>query len=306
MKNNKIIASWDKMKPDDHADKRMLNVILEQNRLVCRRKEEKYMAKTFNNWKILIPAAACLIVFMAAGIIGSRLSWFGSKEYTVELGNGDSVRFHRGKTGAASFALDFPVESRALTEAEVAKIFPAPAEAQSPGAYMTEEELSETHLTEEQLSQARRAGTQIAETQTSGAQTAETQISGAQNTETQSAMGTFHGETGELIRLEGKIGDAKVIYAQDEFPVSDVKIEGNESISTVCGVSVTTGYFVTNQNSKGEQSIIFYADFKTGSINVYVELAGDRNEAETVSGKIAGLIYRIIEKGETDLKGITK
>lgn len=179
------------------------------------------------------------------------MGWFGSKGYTVNLANGDSIVYHIGSTNVASIHVGYPVSSRKLTDAELDAILP-------------------------------------------------------ETTERRSAIGTFREENGELLRVEGKLGDATIIFAQDNFPISDVVLEGNESSSSVNGIPVTTGYFVTSPNSRGEQSAIFFASFSIGNTNVYVECYGDKSDADAVSQETADLIFSIITKGEPDFSAITK
>lgn len=253
MKNNKIITSWDKIEPSDSANDRMLSAILEKNRSVHDRKDKvNYMSQRKNFKKFLIPVAACLVAIVAVtGIVGSNMGWFGSKGYTVNLANGDSIVYHIGSTNVASIHVGYPVSSRKLTDAELDAILP-------------------------------------------------------ETTERRSAIGTFREENGELLRVEGKLGDATIIFAQVIFPISDVVLEGNESSSSVNGIPVTTGYFVTSPNSRGEQSAIFFASFSIGNTNVYVECYGDKSDADAVSQETADLIFSIITKGEPDFSAITK
>lgn len=253
MKNNKIITSWDKIEPSDSANDRMLSAILEKNRSVHDRKDKvNYMSQRKNFKKFLIPVAACLVAIVTVtGIVGSNMGWFGSKGYTVNLANGDSIVYHIGSTNVASIHVGYPVSSRKLTDAELDAILP-------------------------------------------------------ETTERRSAIGTFREENGELLRVEGKLGDATIIFAQDNFPISDVVLEGNESSSSVNGIPVTTGYFVTSPNSRGEQSAIFFASFSIGNTNVYVECYGDKSDADAVSQETADLIFSIITKGEPDFSAITK
>lgn len=88
--------------------------------------------------------------------------------------------------------------------------------------------------------------------------------------------------------------------------MSDVIIEGNETISTVNGIPVTTGYFITKPNSKGEQVVVFFGSFKIGSTTAYVELSGGKSDAEVVSQNTAELIFQIIENGEPNFHAIVK
>ena len=74
MKNNRIIASWNKIEPDDSANERMLSAILEQNRSVCGRKDKVIsMLRNAKAKKKMIPVTACLVVFAAVvGIVDNN------------------------------------------------------------------------------------------------------------------------------------------------------------------------------------------------------------------------------------------
>ena len=78
MKNNRIIASWNKIEPDDSANERMLSAILEQNRSVRGRKDKVIsMLRNAKTKKRMIPVTACLVVLAAVvGILGNNLHWF--------------------------------------------------------------------------------------------------------------------------------------------------------------------------------------------------------------------------------------
>ena len=207
------------------------------------------MSKTM---KRLIPVVACLAVLIAAaGIAGGRFGWFGAKDYTVKLSNGDTIVYHSGSTGDTSFVAEYPVASRELTNAELDALFPTIAESKS-------------------------------------------------------AVGTFRDETGELLRIEGTIGNASVIFAQDGFPVNDVVIAGEEIASSVAGIPVTTGYCITNPNSRGDQLAIFFGSFKIGNTNAYVECSGEKKEANEISKMTADLILQMIENGEPDFSSVKK
>lgn len=253
MKNNKIIASWDKIEPSNSANERMLSAILERSCSVHYRKgKARSMAQAKKTKKYLIPIAACLAaIIVVTGIVGNNLNWFGSKEYRANLANGDSVVYHYGSTSQAVFVFDFPVSTRDLTDSELSLIFPTTVE--SPIAH-----------------------------------------------------GSFNDETGELFRVEGKIGEANVIIVQSGFPVSDVMVEGNESISTVSGIPVTAGYFITKPNSKGLRTAIFFGSFSIGNTDIYVELAGDESDTDAISQSTANLILEIIENGEPDFSAIAR
>ena len=81
----------------------------------------------------------------------------------------------------------------------------------------------------------------------------------------------------------------------------DTVIDGAEKISTVNGISVIAGYFVTDRNSVGKQNAIYYATFKLGDSTVYVENAGDKSESENVKNDLSHIIQELINNGEFDL-----
>ena len=91
MKNETIIASWDKILPDETADERMRSKIMEYQRSHQRKDLVITMTKAM---KKLIPIAACFILVIAVtAFIGIQNNWFGTKEYMVTLDNGDTLIF---------------------------------------------------------------------------------------------------------------------------------------------------------------------------------------------------------------------
>lgn len=243
MKNEKLISSWNKIKPNDEAKERMLNSILEQNQQAQNRKEQEYTMSNNRRKKILIPIAACLVAIIAVGGI------FGinhNKSYTVTLDNGESiVYYNNGGLSTSSMKIDIAGITRALTKAEVKKLFP--------------------NLTGDI-----------------------------------SASGSFLEESGELFRIEGRTDKAKIIFSKGSHPLTDAIIVGDSNKSTIKGVPVECGLFITDPNSRGEQTAIFYASFKLGDTNAFVELAGDKGEAEALSQRHAELVEQVIDNGELD------
>ena len=104
-----------------------------------------------------------------------------------------------------------------------------------------------------------------------------------------------------LIGLEGRIGNTKMVISTADISLLDTVIDGAEKISTVNGISVIAGYFVTDRNSVGKQNAIYYATFKLGDSTVYVENAGDRSESENVKNDLSHIIQELINNGELDL-----
>ena len=104
-----------------------------------------------------------------------------------------------------------------------------------------------------------------------------------------------------LIGLEGRIGNTKMVISTADISLLDTVIDGAEKISTVNGISVIAGYFVTDRNSVGKQNAIYYATFKLGDSTVYVENAGDKSESENVKNDLSHIIQELINNGEFDL-----
>jgi hypothetical protein len=120
------------------------------------------------------------------------------------------------------------------------------------------------------------------------------------------AYATFNAENHSFVRLEGKIGDTKVIVAAPGAPVADTVIEGNESVSDVEGVPVTAGYFITKANSQGNKTIIYFASFTLGNATMYVELGGDESNSDAFRDEIASVIKQLIENGAPNLSVVTE
>lgn len=113
------------------------------------------------------------------------------------------------------------------------------------------------------------------------------------------ADGLYSDEDGRLVCIEGNVGDIKVEIGLDGNYFRDTIIESDtESVSQVNGVRVKGGLFLTDRNSKGERYAIYYASFKLGDDNVYVEGAGKAKDGEKIRNDVADVIYKLINNGE--------
>lgn len=68
---------------------------------------------------------------------------------------------------------------------------------------------------------------------------------------------------------------------------------------------MNAGYFITDKNTKGEISIIYYAGFKLGQYEVYVEHAGAKEESENVLNEISSAIQELISLESIDFSRIS-
>lgn len=114
----------------------------------------------------------------------------------------------------------------------------------------------------------------------------------------------FDMDNHNIVGLEGKINDVKLVASASGTKLLDLVIEGSEYTSTIGEIPVTAGYFVTNANSQGVKTVIYYADFYIGENSVYVEYSGTEDESEAVKKELSDTILKLIENGEFDLSQI--
>lgn len=114
------------------------------------------------------------------------------------------------------------------------------------------------------------------------------------------ANAVFATADNQLLGIEGTIENIKMVIATSDVPLLDTVIDGSEKSTEIDGVSITAGYFLTDANSKGEQTAIYYATFKLGSSTIYVENSGAKAERKTVKTDLAVAIQELIANGELD------
>lgn len=105
-------------------------------------------------------------------------------------------------------------------------------------------------------------------------------------------------ESGQFVAFEGNMGDVTLaITAPGEF-IMDAIIDGETTTSKVGNVPVVAGYFVTDENSRGEKQIIYYAAFSLGEYTIYVEHSGLLDNSEAVRMEVATVVQKLIDNGE--------
>jgi hypothetical protein len=113
----------------------------------------------------------------------------------------------------------------------------------------------------------------------------------------------FRSTDSSLMHFEGKIGETEGLSPEDvrinlsayRFPITDDIVEGNEEVSQINGVPVTAGYFVTDANSKGEKTIIYFASFVTENVTVYVHLGGAEVNSDALRAEIGDVINKLTQ-----------
>ena len=112
------------------------------------------------------------------------------------------------------------------------------------------------------------------------------------------ARAIFLAEDGSLVGIEGSVGETKLLVSCTDMPLTDTVLVGEEATSTVDGVAVTAGRFVTDKNSRGERTAIYYASFQLGESTFYLENAGDYGAREAVKTELADVLQTLLKNGE--------
>ena len=108
----------------------------------------------------------------------------------------------------------------------------------------------------------------------------------------------FSKDTGDVLYIEGRYNDSYIYISSGDADYRDAVIETDDAtISKIAGTDVLTGLFVTDANSKGVKTAIFYAEFTVNGNTVYIERAGDYENAETVGNELTQQITEIISAG---------
>ena len=125
MRNNKIINSWDKIKPDNATHERILGNILDrvQTKETQKGKVKNMVKKPY--WKILAPIAACLIIAVAVAV-------------PMLLNNGENNPILDPSNGIESFVLS---RSSGNIQVRYTDDVPNMPSMSASLAHMTEEEL---------------------------------------------------------------------------------------------------------------------------------------------------------------------
>ena len=114
----------------------------------------------------------------------------------------------------------------------------------------------------------------------------------------------FDADNHNILGFEGKIDDTRMVVSKQGVNLLDTIIDGNIITSSVDGVDINAGYFVTKSNSQGIKNVIYYATFDMGENTIYVEYSGIENESETVKNNLVDTILKLIENGAFDLSQI--
>ncbi len=104
-----------------------------------------------------------------------------------------------------------------------------------------------------------------------------------------------------LLGFQGTLGEVQMVIAVAEEALVDTQIAAEQTVSQVDGVAVSAGYFLTDANSRGERSAVYFAAFTIGGSRVYMEYSLDAEARETAKDTLAQAVQQLIANGEPDL-----
>lgn len=105
----------------------------------------------------------------------------------------------------------------------------------------------------------------------------------------------FTCDENRFVGIEGKYADMKLVLSVPGVPLMDAVAAGLDAHSIVAGVPVTAGYFVTDANSQGIRTAIYYAYVAFEDCTVYLEHAGTVAEREHVKEAVALAVEQLVE-----------
>ena len=109
----------------------------------------------------------------------------------------------------------------------------------------------------------------------------------------------FEETTHEFICLEGTVDGFHIIVMRSDIS-PDTVIESEDITSDINGVSVVAGYFVTEANSQGIKTAVFFASFIAGNYTVYLKASGTEEESNIVCSALAEEIRKLTETASLD------
>ena len=109
-----------------------------------------------------------------------------------------------------------------------------------------------------------------------------------------------------IIGFSGHLPNDVRVTLSTLYPLIDVVLAGQEEWSTINGIEIKTGYFLTPANSKGVRNAIYYADFGIRDVSVHLEIGGPNQESEALKTKLAKTIETFIYNVPLDFESISE
>ena len=114
----------------------------------------------------------------------------------------------------------------------------------------------------------------------------------------------FTNDAGVTMRVVGGVGRLQVLASKSGLPVSDTVISGNESMTDINGVPVRTGYSISKPNSRGERTVVFFAEFTQNDATIFLSFSGDAKESKQVGEHLSEILYDMLSNGIPDLNAV--
>ena len=98
-----------------------------------------------------------------------------------------------------------------------------------------------------------------------------------------------------FVGFDGHYSDMKFVVSLSGNNLMDTTVIGKENVSMVRDTPIKAGYFVTNANSKGVKTVIYYSYITFDNYSVYIEKAGGESEREAVRSELIVALDKLLE-----------
>lgn len=98
-----------------------------------------------------------------------------------------------------------------------------------------------------------------------------------------------------FVGLDGHYSDMKFVVSLSGNNLMDTTVIGKENVSMVGDTPIKSGYFVTNANSKGVKTVIYYSYITFDKYSIYIENAGGESEREAVRAELMAALDKLLE-----------
>ena len=98
-----------------------------------------------------------------------------------------------------------------------------------------------------------------------------------------------------FVGVDGHYSDMKFVVSLSGNNLMDTTVIGKENVSMVGDTPIKAGYFVTNANSKGIKTVIYYSYITFDNYSVYIENAGGESERGAVRAELMVALDKLLE-----------
>ena len=292
---------WENTLPEDGARERIKKRVLETAKAEKQTGSGTVLRRRLSRNAVRIAAAAASVLLVLGTVGVTVLLTRGRNAVRYLADTGEVLLFPKAELTSASLHLPYAATSRSLTDDECAKLVSGAVWRGGQEGPIANDDLVWRYPAQSSdgspVIDDGRNGNEVGyilladgddEAARNGTGTA------AAGIDSLSLRGTFRESTGELVRAEGSLGGVKLLFAAPGLPLSDTVLAGDESRSTLDGVPVGLGSFVTGANSRGEKTLILYAQFSAGSWKVQAEVSGDPDDPDRAAAQLVNAIRAVL------------